>query len=88
MAPPCEASHDRGLFCFHVVATRAFQNLSSGDRHTNVRKRHVTALTIAALFLATGGQIRAQEQKPISVACERLRETLAARLQTVATSPD
>jgi hypothetical protein len=45
-------------------------------------------LTIAALFLATGSQIRAQEQKPISVAREQLRETLAARLQTVATSPD
>src|SRR5215813_3294132 len=62
----------------------AFQNLSSGDRHMNLRKHHVTGLTIAALFLATGRQIPAQEQKPFSPALEQLRETVSERLQTVA----
>ena len=34
----------------------------------NLRKQHVTGLTIAALFLATGSLIHAQEQKPFSPA--------------------
>jgi Spy/CpxP family protein refolding chaperone len=45
--------------------------------------RHVSGLTIAALFLATGSQIRAQEQKPFSPALEQLRETVSERLQAV-----
>ena len=49
-----------------------------------LRKRHVTGLTIAALFLATGSQLLAQEQKPFSPAIEQLRETVSERLQTVA----
>ena len=49
-----------------------------------LRKRHVTGLTIAALFLATGSQVPAQEQKPFSPALEQLRETVSERLQTVA----
>ena len=50
----------------------------------NLRKQHVTGLTIAALFLATGSLIRAQEQKPLSPALEQLRETVSERLLTVA----
>ena len=50
----------------------------------NLRKQHVTGLTIAALFLATGSLIRAQEQKPFSPALEQLRETVPERLQAVA----
>jgi hypothetical protein len=50
----------------------------------NLRKQHVTGLTIAALFLATGNLVRAQEQKPLSPALEQLRETVSERLQTVA----
>ena len=50
----------------------------------NLRKWHVIGLTIAALFLATGSRIRAQEQKPFSPALEQLRETVSERLQTVA----
>jgi Spy/CpxP family protein refolding chaperone len=50
----------------------------------NLRKQHVTGLTIAALVLATGRQIPAQEQKPFSPALEQLRATVSERLQTVA----
>jgi Spy/CpxP family protein refolding chaperone len=50
----------------------------------NLRKRHVTGLTMAALFLATGNRIPAQEQKPFSPAIEQLRETVSERLQSVA----
>jgi Spy/CpxP family protein refolding chaperone len=50
----------------------------------NVQKRHATGLTIAALFLATGSQSPAQEQKPFSPAIEQLRETVSERLQSVA----
>jgi Spy/CpxP family protein refolding chaperone len=50
----------------------------------NLRKRHAIGLTIAALFLATGRQIQAQEQKPFSPALEQLRETVSERLQGVA----
>jgi hypothetical protein len=50
----------------------------------NVRKQHVTGLTFAALFLATGSLVLAQEQKPFSPALEQLRETVSERLQTVA----
>ena len=53
----------------------------------NLRKRHVTASSIAALFLATGSQVSAQEHKSISLALEQLRETLTERLQTVAAQP-
>jgi Spy/CpxP family protein refolding chaperone len=49
-----------------------------------VRKQHVTGLTFAALFLATGSLVLAQEQKPFSPALEQLRETVSERLQTVA----
>jgi len=49
-----------------------------------LRKQHVTGFTIAALFLATGNLIQAQEQKPLSPALEQLRETVSERLQTVA----
>jgi hypothetical protein len=73
-----------GVSCFRAVATVAFENLSSGARHVNLRKQHVTGLTLAALFLATGTQIPAQEQKPFSPALEPLRETVSERLQTVA----
>jgi Spy/CpxP family protein refolding chaperone len=83
-APPCEASHGRGFFCFRIVATVAFPNLSRGDRDMSLRKQHVIGLTIVALFLATGRQIRAQEQKPFSPALEQLRATVSERLQTVA----
>jgi Spy/CpxP family protein refolding chaperone len=50
----------------------------------NLRTLHVTGLTLSALFLATGSQIPAQEQKPFSPALEQLRETVSERLQTVA----
>ena len=50
----------------------------------NLRKQHVTGLTFAALFLATGSLVPAQEQKPFSPALEQLRETVSERLQTVA----
>jgi Spy/CpxP family protein refolding chaperone len=52
----------------------------------NFRTGHVTGLTIAALFLATGGRTLAQEQKPFSPALEQLRETVSERLQSVADS--
>ena len=55
-----------------------------GDRQHDTRKQHVTGFTIAALFLATGNLIHAQEQKPFSPALEQLRETVSERLQTVA----
>jgi Spy/CpxP family protein refolding chaperone len=45
--------------------------------------RIVTEWAIAALFLATGSRIPAQEQKPMSPALEQLRETVAERLQAV-----
>ena len=41
----------------------------------NLRKQYVIGLAIAALMLATGGRIPAQEQKPFSPAIEQLRET-------------
>ncbi|MGC1719043.1 MAG: hypothetical protein WA746_08655 [Isosphaeraceae bacterium] len=50
----------------------------------NLRKQHVTGLTFAALFLATGSLVPAQEPKPLSPALEQLRETVSERLQTVA----
>jgi Spy/CpxP family protein refolding chaperone len=50
----------------------------------NLRKQHVTGFAIAALFLATGNLIHAQEQKSFSPALEQLRETVSERLQTVA----
>ena len=50
----------------------------------NLRKQHMTGFAIAALFLATGNLIHAQEQKPFSPALEQLRETVSERLQTVA----
>ena len=50
----------------------------------NLRKQHAIGLAIAALVLATGSQVPAQEQKPFSPALEQLRETVAERLQTVA----
>jgi Spy/CpxP family protein refolding chaperone len=50
----------------------------------NARKQHVTELTFAALFLAAGSLVLAQEQKPFSPALEQLRETVSERLQTVA----
>src|SRR6516162_4094258 len=50
----------------------------------NLRKQHVTGLTLAALFLATGSLVLAQEEKPFSPALEQLRETVPERLQTVA----
>lgn len=49
----------------------------------NPRKRHVIGWTIAAMFLATGTRLSAQEQKPFSPALEQLRETVCERLQTV-----
>jgi Spy/CpxP family protein refolding chaperone len=61
-----------------------FPNFSLGDRIMNLRKRHVTGLAFAALFLATGGFVLAQEQKPFSPALEQLRETVSERLQSVA----
>jgi Spy/CpxP family protein refolding chaperone len=73
-----------GFFCFRIVATVAFPNLFPGDRDMSLRKQHVIGLTIAALFLATGRQIPAQEQKPFSPALEQLRATVSERLQTVA----
>jgi Spy/CpxP family protein refolding chaperone len=50
----------------------------------NLRKQHAIGWAIAALVLATGGRVAAQEQKPFSPALEQLRETVAERLQTVA----
>src|SRR5271157_3210812 len=50
----------------------------------NLRKQLVTGFAIAALFLAAGNAIRAQEQKPFSPALDQLRETVSERLQTVA----
>jgi Spy/CpxP family protein refolding chaperone len=50
----------------------------------NLRKPHAIGLAIAALVLATGGRVPAQEQKPFSPALEQLRETVSERLQTVA----
>jgi Spy/CpxP family protein refolding chaperone len=50
----------------------------------NVRKQYALGLTIAAVVLATGSRVAAQEQKPFSPALEQLRETVAERLQTVA----
>jgi Spy/CpxP family protein refolding chaperone len=50
----------------------------------NLRKQHAIGLTIAALVLAMGGRVAAQEQKPFSPALEQLRETVAERLQAVA----
>jgi Spy/CpxP family protein refolding chaperone len=50
----------------------------------NLRMHHVTGLTFAALFLATGPLARAQEPKPFSPALEQMRETVSERLQTVA----
>jgi hypothetical protein len=50
----------------------------------NQRLQHVTGVTIAALFLAMGSLVLAQEQKPFSPALEQLRETVSERLQTVA----
>jgi len=44
----------------------------------------VTGLTFAALFLATGSLVLAQEEKAFSPALEQLRETVSERLQTVA----
>src|SRR5215471_1132670 len=50
----------------------------------NLRKQHAIGWAIAALVLATGGRVAAQEQKPFSPALEQLRETVSERLQTVA----
>lgn len=50
----------------------------------NARKRNLTGLAIAALFLGAGTSVRAQEQKPFSPALEQLRETVSERLQSVA----
>ena len=50
----------------------------------NLRKQHVIGLAVAAIVLATGGRVPAQEQKPFSPAIEQLRETVAERLQAVA----
>ena len=50
----------------------------------NLRKQHAIGLAIAALVLAMGGRVPAQEQKPFSPALEQLRETVSERLQTVA----
>jgi Spy/CpxP family protein refolding chaperone len=50
----------------------------------NVRKQYALGLIIAAVVLATGGRVAAQEQKPFSPAIEQLRETVSERLQTVA----
>ena len=50
----------------------------------NLQKQHVIGSAIAALVLATGGRVPAQEQKPFSPAIEQLRETVAERLQAVA----
>jgi Spy/CpxP family protein refolding chaperone len=50
----------------------------------NLRKQHMTGLAIAALFLVTGSQIPAQEQRPFSPALEQLRTTVSERLQAVA----
>jgi hypothetical protein len=50
-----------GVFCFHV-ATVAFQDFSSGDRHMSLRRHHASGLTLAAPFLDTGSQIPAREQ--------------------------
>src|SRR5262249_50331665 len=50
----------------------------------NLQKHRVIGLAIAALALATGGRVAAQEQKPFSPALEQLRETVSERLQTVA----
>jgi hypothetical protein len=59
-------------------------NLSLGDRIMNLRKQHVGGLAFAALFLAAGSLVPAQEQKRFSPALEQLRETVSERLQTVA----
>jgi hypothetical protein len=50
-----------GFFCFRV-ATVAFQDFSSGDRHMNLRRHHASGLTLAGLFFDPGSQIPAQEQ--------------------------
>ena len=50
----------------------------------NLRKQHMIGLAVAAIILATGGRVPAQEQKPFSPAIEQLRETVAERLQAVA----
>ena len=50
----------------------------------NLRKQHAIGWAIAALVLATGSRVPAQEQKPFSPALEQLRETVSERLQTVA----
>ena len=50
----------------------------------NLRKQYAIGLAVAAIILATGGRIPAKEQKPFSPALERLRETVAERLQGVA----
>jgi Spy/CpxP family protein refolding chaperone len=50
----------------------------------NLKKQHAIGLAIAALVLATGSRVPAQEQKPFSPAVEQLRETVAERLQTMA----
>jgi Spy/CpxP family protein refolding chaperone len=50
----------------------------------NLRKQCMGGLTVAALFLATGSLVLAQEQKPFSPALEQLRETVSERLQSVA----
>ena len=52
----------------------------------NLRKQHVIGFAIAALVLATGGRVLAQEQKPFSPAIEQLRETVAERLRLSAAS--
>ena len=49
-----------------------------------LQKQRVTGVTCAALFLATGSLVVAQEQQAISPALEQLRETVSERLQTVA----
>jgi Spy/CpxP family protein refolding chaperone len=50
----------------------------------NLQKQHVLGLTGAALFLAAGSLVTAQEQRPFSPALEQLRETVAERLHSVA----
>jgi Spy/CpxP family protein refolding chaperone len=50
----------------------------------NLRKQHAIGLAIAALVLATGSRVPAQEPRPFSPALEQLRETVSERLQAVA----
>jgi Spy/CpxP family protein refolding chaperone len=50
----------------------------------NLRKQRAIGLAIAALVVAMGGRVPAQEQKPFSPAVEQLRETASERLQAVA----